>query len=47
MKTKDPMSIAKVAEVIICHSDDRDKRKWMLGIITNLFPGPDNIVRAV
>ena len=47
MKTKDPMSIAKVGEVVICHSDDRNKGKWILGIITDLFPGPDNIVRAV
>ena len=44
MKTKDPMSIAKVGEVVICHSDDRNKGKWILGIITDLFPGPDNIV---
>ena len=47
IKTKDPMSIAKFREVVICHSDDRDKGKWILSIITDLFPGPDNIVRAV
>ena len=47
VKTKDPMSIAKVGEVVICHSDDRNKGKWILGIITDLFPGLDNIVRAV
>ena len=41
------MSIAKVGEVVICHSDDRNKGKWILGIITDLFPGPDNTVRAV
>ena len=27
MKTKDAMSIAKVGEVVICHSDDRNKGK--------------------
>ena len=47
MKTKDPMSIAKVGEVILCHRDDRNKEKWIVGITTDLFPGPDNIIRAV
>ena len=46
-KTEGAMSIAKVGEVVICHSDDRNKGKWILGIITDLFPGPDNIIRAV
>ena len=47
MKTKDPTSIAKVGEVVIIHSDERNKGKWTLGIITDVFPGPDNIIRAV
>ena len=47
MKTKDPISIAKVGEVVVIHSDDRNKGKWTLGIITYLFPGPDNTVRVV
>ena len=41
------MSTAKVGEVVICHSDDRSKRKWILGVITDLFRGLDNIARAV
>ena len=41
------MSITKVGEVVICHSDVRNKEKWILDIITDLFPGPDNIFRAV
>ena len=47
MKTKDPMSIAKVEEVVFIHSDNRSKAKWTLGIVTNVFSGPDNTVRAV
>ena len=42
-----PMSIAKVGEVVIIHSDDRKKGKWILGITTDVFAGPDNAVRAV
>ena len=47
MKIKDPTSIAKIGEVVIIHSDERNKGKWTLGIITDVFPGPDNIIRAV
>ena len=47
MKSKDRMSIAKVGEVVIIQSDNRNKGKWRLGIITDVFPAPDNTVRAV
>ena len=47
MKTKDLVSIAKVGEVVIIHSDLRNKRKSTSGIITDVFPGPDNTVREV
>ena len=47
MKTKDPMSIAKIGEVVVSHSDDRNKGKWTLSIITDVFPRPDNTIRAV
>ena len=47
MKTKDPMSLAKIGEIVTVHSDDRNKGKWTLGIITDVFPGPDGSVRAV
>ena len=47
MKTKDQMSIATVGEVGIIHSDDRSKGKWRLGMITDVFPGPDNTIRVV
>ena len=46
-KTKDPMSIAKVGEVVVIHSDDRNKGKWTLDIITDVFLGPHNTVQAV
>ena len=47
MKTKDLVSIAKVGEVVIIHSDLRNKRKSTSGIITNVFLGPDNNFREV
>ena len=47
MKTKDSTSIAKVGQVVIIHGDDQNKGKWTQGIITDVFPGPDNTVRAV
>ena len=46
MKSKYRMSIAKVGEVVIIHSDNRNKGK-RLGIITDVFPALDNTVRAV
>ena len=47
MKTKDPMSLAKIGEIVTVHSDDRNKGKWTLGKITDVFPGPDGSVGAV
>ena len=47
MKTKDPMSLAKIGEIVTVHSDDRNKGKWTLGKITDVFSGPDGSVRAV
>ena len=46
IKTEDPMSLAKIGEIVIIHSDDRNKRKWTLGIITDVFLGPDGTVMA-
>ena len=47
MKTKDPMSLAKIGEIVTVHSDDRNKGKWTFGKITDVFSGPDGSVRAV
>ena len=47
MKTKDPMSLAKIGEIVTVHSDDRNKGKWTLRKITDVFPGPDGNVLAV
>ena len=47
MKTKDPMLLAKIGEIVTVHSDDRNKGKWTLGKITDVLPGPDGRVRAV
>ena len=47
MKTKDQISIAKVGEVVVINSGVQSKGKWTLGIIKDLFPGADNVLRAV
>ena len=47
MKTKDLMSISNVGEVVTVRSNDQNKGKWILGLITDVFLGPDNTVRAV
>ena len=47
MKTKDLMSISNVREVVIVRSNDQNKGKGILGLITDVFLGPDNTVRAV
>lgn len=41
------MSLARVGEIVIFHSDDRNKGEWTLGIITDVLPRPDGTVRAV
>ena len=47
MKTKDPISLAKVGEVVITDSDYQNKVKQTLGIIIDAFPGPDGTVGAI
>ncbi|XP_028397808.1 uncharacterized protein LOC114521540 [Dendronephthya gigantea] len=42
-KTKSP----EVGDVVIIRSDERNRGKWPLGIVDELFPGRDGIVRAV
>ena len=44
MKTKDPMSLAKIGEIVTVHSDDRNKGKWTLGIITDVRTGSATFV---
>ena len=41
------MSISNVREVVIVRSNDQNKGKGILGLITDVFLGPDNTVRAV
>ena len=35
-----------VGEVVIIASDERNRGKWTLGIVEELFPGRDSIIRA-
>ena len=37
MKTKDPMSIAKVGEVVTFYSDNQNKEKWIFDIFKEVF----------
>ena len=37
----------KIGEVVIIKSDEKNRGKWKIGVISNVFPGKDGIVRAV
>lgn len=37
----------KVGDVVIVKSDERNRGKWHLGIVEQLYPGRDGVVRAV
>ena len=39
-------STLSVGEVVIIASDERNPGKWTLGIVEELFPGRDGIIRA-
>ena len=36
-----------VGDVVILKSEERNRRKWPLGIVQELYPGRDGVVRAV
>ena len=36
-----------VGDVVIVHSDKRNRAKWPLGIVEKLFHGKDSVVHAV
>ena len=40
-----PLTLA-VGDVVIIKSDERNRGKWPLGIVTELYPGRDGVVRA-
>ena len=40
-------SEVKIGDVVIVKSDVRNRGKWKLGVITNVFPGNDGVIRAV
>ena len=37
----------KIGEVVIIKSEEKNRGRWKIGIITDTFPGPDDVVRAV
>ena len=39
-------STLSVGEVVIIASDERNRGKWTLGIVEELFPGRDGIIRT-
>ena len=39
-------STLSVGEVVIIASDERNRGKWPLGIVEELFPGRDGVIRA-
>ena len=36
-----------VGDVVIIHSEERNRGKWPLGVVKELYPGRDGVVRAV
>lgn len=47
LKQDSKLAYPKVGDVIIIKSDQKDRGKWKMGLIENLFPGRDGVVRAV
>ena len=39
--------VLQVGEVVLIKSDQKDRGKWRIGIVEELFPGRDGVVRAV
>ena len=46
MKHHGKPSTLSVGEVVIIASDERNRGKWPLGIVEELFPGRDGVIRA-
>ena len=44
---KDKQSKLSIGDVVIIKSDDKNRGKWPLGIVEELFPGRDGVIRAV
>ena len=42
-----PKYEVKAGEVVIIKTDDKNRGKWPLAIVESLFPGPDDVTRAV
>ena len=37
----------KIGDVVLIKSDEKNRGKWKIGVVTDTFPGSDNVVRAV
>ena len=46
LKHHGKQSTLLVGEVVIIASDERNRGKWTLGIVEELFPGRDGVIRA-
>ncbi len=44
---KDKQSKLSIGDLVIIKSDDKNRGKWPLGIVEELFPGRDGVIRAV
>ena len=44
---KSPKYEVKQGDVVIVKTDDKNRGKWPLAIVEQLFPGPDGVTRAV
>ena len=46
LKHETKLATPKVGDVVIIKNDDRNRRKWQLGVIVQLLTGKDGIVRG-
>ena len=47
LKHRGKSTTLKIGDVVIIKSDDKSRAKWPLGIVQELYPGRDGIIRAV
>ena len=47
LKHKGSSGVVKKGEVVIIKGDEKDRNHWKLGIVEELMPGKDGVVRAV
>ena len=47
MKHKAKKMKISIGDVVLIKNEDRNRRKWKIGIVDNLYYGRDDVIRAV